>query len=173
MMIPTRTTSAWREPMVWLMIGLPLAAVLASVSLVVTAVRTDNNDSVRDDVQRTAQIQTVELGPDARAQALALSAVLRVGGGGLDVLPVAGDFDRNAPLELVLAHPTDAARDRRLRLQPTELGWHVATTPGIDHDWLLDIAPADHAWRLRGRLRSGEHAAHLAPALGVAVDPGG
>ena len=173
MMIPTRTTSAWREPMVWLMIGLPLAAVLASVSLVVTAVRTDNNDSVLDNVQRTAQIQTVELGPDARAQALALSAVLRVGGGGLDVLPVAGNFDRNAPLELVLAHPTEAARDRRLRLQPTELGWHAATAPAIDHDWLLDIAPTNHAWRLRGRLRSGEHAAYLAPALGVAVDPGG
>lgn len=173
MMISIRTASPWREPMVWLMIGLPLAAVLASVSLVVTAVRTDNNDSVRDDVQHTAQIQTVELGPDARAQSLALSAVLRVSGGGLDVLPVAGDFDRNAPLELVLAHPTEAARDRHLQLRPTELGWHVATALDIDHDWLLDIAPPNHAWRLRGRLRSGEHAAHLAPALGVAVDPGG
>ena len=173
MMNSTRSASPWREPMVWLMVGLPLAAVIASVSLVVTAVRTDNNDSVLDDVQRTAQIQTVELGPDARAQALALSAVLRVGGGGLDVLPVAGNFDRNAPLELVLAHPTEAARDRRLRLQPTELGWHASTAPAIDHDWLLDIAPANHAWRLRGRLRSGEHAAYLAPALGVAVDPGG
>jgi hypothetical protein len=173
MMLSTRTASAWREPMVWLMVGLPLAAVIASISLVVTAVRTDNNDSVRDDVRRTAQIQTVELGPDARAQALALSAVLRVGGGGFDVLPVAGDFDRNAPLELVLAHPTEAARDLHLQLRPTELGWHGAIAPDLSHDWLLDIAPADHAWRLRGRLRSGEHAAHLAPALGVAVDPGG
>jgi uncharacterized protein len=173
MTIPTRTASAWREPMVWLMIGLPLAAVLASVSLVVTAVRTDNNDSVRDDVRHTAQIQTVELGPDARAQVLALSAVLRVGASGVDVLPVAGDFARNAPLELVLAHPTEAARDRHLQLRPTELGWHAATAPDVAHDWLLEIAPADHAWRLRGRLRSGEHAAHLAPALGVAVDPGG
>jgi len=172
MTVSNRTASAWREPMVWLMVGLPLAAVIASVSLVVTAVRTDNNDSVRDDVQHTAQIQTVELGPDARAQALALSAVLRVGDSGIDVLPVGGNFDRNAPLQLVLAHPTDAARDRHLQLRPTELGWHGAAALDIGHDWLLELSPADHAWRLRGRLHAREHAARLAPALGASV-PGG
>ena len=172
MMIPNRTASAWREPMVWLMVGLPLAAVIASIALVVTAVRTDHNDSVRDDVQHTAQIQTVELGPDARAQALALSAVLRVDTDGIDVLPVGGDFDRNAPLELVLAHPTDAAQDRHLPLRPTELGWHGAGAPGVGHDWLLELTAADHAWRLRGRLHAHEHATRLAPALGTSV-PGG
>jgi hypothetical protein len=171
----TTKRPTWREPMVWLMLGLPLAAVIASIALVVTAVRTDGNDRVRDEVTTSAQIQQAELGPDARAQSLGLAGVLRVTPTGVELLPVSGDFARNAPLELVLAHPTQAARDRHVRLQPSELGWRGAIAFDAGHDWLLEVAPADHAWRVRGRLRGGEHAVHLAPALTAATpaDPGG
>ena len=155
-----------REPMVWLMIGLPAVAVVAGIALVVIAVRSGSSDAVIDTVQRTAQIQTTELGPDERAKALKLSAVLRIAkGDAIELLPVSGDFMRNEPLTLVLSHPSDASQDRRVELKPTELGWHGKLPVDASHDWLLQLSPADAQWRLKGRLHARELAAHLGPAL--------
>lgn len=156
---------ALREPMVWLLIALPAASVIAGIALVVIAVRSGSSDAVIDTVQRTAQIQTTELGPDQRARALKLSAVLRVDDGALEVLPVAGDFVRNAALTLTLSHPSEAAQDRQLQLMPSELGWRVDAELDPGHDWLLQLAPGDRPWRLHGRLRAQQRAAHLGPAL--------
>ena len=58
------TRPFWKEPMVWLVWGLPLASVVAGLWLVVTAVRAGGADPVIDDVQRVSQIQTTDLGPD-------------------------------------------------------------------------------------------------------------
>lgn len=161
-----------RTPVAWLVVLLPLASVIAGVGLVVIAVRSGSNDAVIDTVQRTAQIQVTELGPDERARALRLSAVLRVDGKGkgIELLPV-GDglsgLDRDRALTLVLSHPSEAAQDRTVQLQPSELGWRVATDLPLDHDWLLQLAPADGTWRIRGRLHAGQLAAHLGPAVGA------
>lgn len=155
-----------REPMVWLMLGLPAVAVLAGIALVVIAVRSGSSDAVIDTVQRTAQIQTTELGPDERAQALKLSAVMRVAKGDtIELLPVSGDFARNESLTLVLSHPSQAAQDRRVELKPSELGWRGELAVDPSHDWLLQLAPADAQWRLKGRLHAQELAARLGPAL--------
>lgn len=156
---------AFREPMVWLMVGLPAASVFAGIALVVTAVRSGGADTVNDDVQRTAQIQVTELGPDARAESMKLSAVLRLEAAAIDVLPVTGEFGRNRALTLVLSHPTDATQDRHLVLQPTELGWRIVGDVRANHDWIAQLAPADGRWRVRGRLKAGQRAAHLGPAL--------
>lgn len=156
---------ALREPMVWLMIGLPAASVVAGLLLVATAVRSGGADEVTDDVRRTAQIQVAELGPDAQAHEMKLSAVLSLDKAATQVLPVNGDFVRNEELLLMLSHPTDAAQDRQLTLKPTELGWRAEVLPSSRHDWIVQLAPADGRWRLRGRLKSGQRAAHLGPAL--------
>ncbi|UNK48781.1 FixH family protein [Lysobacter sp. S4-A87] len=159
-----------RMPIMWLVIGLPVLSIVAGVGLVVVAVRSGSTDAVIDPVQRTAQIQVTELGPDARAQALKLSAVLRVGKDMVELLPVGGGFGegdvrRDEPLTLVLSHPSEAAQDRTVILKPSELGWRADIEPASDHDWLLQLSPADGSWRLRGRLPAGQQAAHLAPAL--------
>lgn len=154
-----------REPMMWLVIGLPIAAVVAGVALIVISVRSGSVDAVIDPVQRTAQVQVSELGPDQRAGALKLSAVLRVGNGMVELLPVSGDFARDQPLTLVLSHPSQAAQDRSLSLAPSELGWRATIELPADHDWLLRLTPVDGSWRLRGRLPVGQQAAHLGPAL--------
>ncbi len=147
------------------MVGLPAASVVAGLLLVATAVRSGGADEVVDDVQRTAQIQVAELGPDARAETMKLSAVLSLDKATTQVLPVNGDFVRNESLLLTLSHPTDATRDRQLTLEPTELGWRAVDAIGADHDWIVQLAPADGRWRLRGRLEAGQRAAHLGPAL--------
>lgn len=151
--------------MVWLVVGLPAASVVAGLMLVATAVRSGGADEVADEVRRTAQMQVTELGPDAEAEAMKLSAVLSVDKAGAQVLPVNGEFVRNEGLLLTLSHPTDAAQDRKLALKPTELGWRIGEAVLSEHDWIVQLAPADDRWRLRGRLKAGQRAAHLGPAL--------
>lgn len=154
--------------MVWLMVALVGAAVVGSVMLLRVAANGDSVDAVPDKVQRTGQAQQADLGPDARAAERKLSAIVRIDakGGFVEVLPVSGDFDRGVPLRLRLHHPSRAADDLALDLAATETGWRTMAAPGADHDWNLQLEPAEgDAWRLRGRLPRSQFAAHLRPAL--------
>lgn len=155
----------WREPMVWLVFGLPLASIVAGVSLVVIAVRSGGADTVSDKVQRVAQVQTADLGPDSTASQRKLSAVLRAEDGILEVLPATGQFERRQPLRLTLGHPSQATADLEVELAPTALGWRAQTALDSGHDWILQLQPADGRWRLRGRLHAEQHAARLAPSV--------
>lgn len=157
--------SPWRQPVMWLVVALPVAAVLASAMLITMAIRSGGDDAVADPVRRTAQIQETELGPDANAQRLGLSAVLRIEAGLLEVLPATGEFDRRAPLLLNLRHPTRASDDMLVRLAPSANGWRSARHIAGDHDWRVQLQPGNDAWRLLGRLPKGQRATRLAPAL--------
>ncbi len=151
--------------MVWLVVALPLASVIAGIALLVIAARSGGTDAVADPVQRTAQIQVVDLGPDARARQLRLTAILRTEANLVEVLPVTGTFERDAPLRLALHHPARADADRTLLLQPTDRGWRAVATVDGRHDWNARLAPVGGAWRLQGRLPMGQRAVHLASAL--------
>jgi len=158
--------SPWRQPIVWLVVALVAAAVIGGVSMVIVA-SDGSSDAVADPVRRTAQIQTVDLGPDAVARREKLSAVVRVDAARalVEVLPVSGAFDRSAPLRLTLVHPARASEDLGLLLQPTELGWRVDAAVDGGHDWNVQLGPPDARWRLLGRLPKGQLATHLRPAL--------
>jgi hypothetical protein len=158
--------SAWREPMVWLLVAIPALAVLASVALLVAADRTSgNNDLVPDQVQRTGQAQVADLGPSERAQSLGLGAVVRVSAQGIDVLPTGGRFDRAQPLVLSLVHPLQAAKDRSFELKPSALGWHAEGEVDLDHDWNVRLQPKDGSWRIDGRWLRGQRAVFVHPAV--------
>ena len=159
--------SHWRNPVMWLVVGLPLLSIVAGVGLVVTAVRTGGADPVNDPVRRVAQIQTTDLGPDAAAKRLGLSAVLRVEDGIVEVLPATGDFPRDQPLQLLLEHPVTQAEDLHLRLAPEGPGWRLQQDVDPRHDWIVQLQAANGSWRLHGRLPQGQHAARLAPSLGA------
>ena len=145
---------AWREPMVWLVFAIPAAAVIASIALLVTASRsTGTDDAVADKVQRTAQVQVADLGPDAMARQLRLSAVVRFsdarGEKLIEVLPVDGGFDRKATLSLALHHPSRAELDRTIALVPAKTGWRsegeldlVARLECATHPFWWRLAPA-------------------------------
>ena len=158
----------WREPMLWLVAGLPVASVVAGFALLVIASRSGSSDVVADPVQRTAQIQVSDLGPDARARQLGLSVVLRTDVNLVEVLPVTGTFARDRPLRLTLHHPARADADQTLLLQPATLGWRAAARVHGGHDWNARISPEGGAWRLQGRLPMGQRAAHLQSSLSEA-----
>jgi len=158
--------SPWREPMVWLLVALPLSAVVAAFALLFAAAHSSgNNDMVADPVQQTGQIQVADLGPDTVAQQRQLSAVFHVDAHGVEVIPVTGDFDRHAALRLSLRHPARAASDRELVLQPSPNGWHVATALDAGHDWIVQLSPTDGGWRIEGRLPRQQGAVRLAPRM--------
>ncbi|WP_159016623.1 FixH family protein [Cognatiluteimonas profundi] len=161
-----KTRSPWREPMVWLLVALPLSAVVAAFALLFAAARSSgNNDLVADPVQQTGQIQVADLGPDTVAQQRQLSAVFHVGARSVEVIPVTGDFDRHAGLRLSLRHPARAASDRELALKPSTNGWQAMTAVDASHDWIVRLSPADGSWRIEGRLPRQQRAVRLAPRL--------
>ena len=151
--------------MVWLLVALPLASVIASALLIYSSVTSGGDDAIADTVQRTAQIQVSDLGPDSRARERALSAVLRIDRDVLELLPVSGDFDRGAPLRLSLHHPTRADADQEVLMRPQGNGWQARLALDSQHDWRLMVAPVDGSWRILGRLPRGQRAARLAPVL--------
>jgi len=156
---------AWREPMVWLIAILPLFALAGGIAMIYVAGGSGGGDAVADPVKRTAQVQVSDLGPDAQARRLGLSAIVRVDRNLVEVLPVTGAFDRAAKLRIAFQHPVRAAADRSLLLQPSALGWRSAATLEDGHDWNLELTSQDGRWRLYGRLPKRQKAAHLKPAL--------
>lgn len=158
--------SPWRQPMVWLVIAVPAASIVAGVGLIVAASRSSgSDDAVRDPVRRTAQVQQSYLGADELASRRRLGAVLRVDRGFIEIVPTTGDFDRDAPLELALGHPVRATGDAVLRAQPSANGWRATHALDGSHDWTLTLTGEAGRWRLVGRLPKGQRAAHLAPSL--------
>jgi len=154
-----------REPMVWLIVALPAASVVAGLMLVATAIRSGGADEVTDKVQRHAQIQLTELGPDQRARAMNVAVLLRIDPGAIEVFPVTGQLSRAQPLVLDLNHPTDASRDQRLVLLPSGEGWRVTARVDTSHEWIARLGPSDGGWRILGRMQVGGHAIRLASAL--------
>lgn len=162
----------WREPMVWLVAGLPFASIVASIILITVAIRTGGADTVTDDVKRVAQIQTTDLGPDQLAAERDLSAVFRVDEKGVEVIRVTGDFNPKGALQLKLLHPSQAEQDQVLSLPPGGLGWRLdGVQVDPSHDWKVELASVDEHWRIKGRLPKQELAARLGPALKDAPTP--
>ena len=159
-----KRNTPWRQPMMWLVVGLPALTVIGLVSLVIIAAGPGSTDSIDTSVQRTGRMQTADLGPDQAAARLQLSALLRVDRDSLEVLPLHAGFDTGKPLRLAMRHPVRAELDRQFLLQPSAGGWRVpAPTLELDHDWTLQLAPEGGAWRLQGRLVKGQLSARLQP----------
>lgn len=161
---------AYREPMVWLVFGLPALVVVAGIATLVIAIKSSDGGEVTDQVQRTAQIQQTDLGPDARAEALGLRVLLREREGRIEVLPMAGHFPASQSLRLVAEHPTVREKDRVLVLQPLsrQNGWLSQDLFEADrtHAWKFTLTPGNEQWRLRGRMPKEQSAIVLLPALG-------
>lgn len=156
--------SPWRQPMMWLVVGLPAITVIALVTLVIMAAGPGSTDTIDTSVKRTAQIQTADLGPDETAAQLNLAALLRVDGAALEALPLHAGFDTAKPLFLTMRHPARSELDREFVLRPGGAGWRSdAPELGLDHDWTLQLAPEDGSWRLKGRLPKGQLSARLQP----------
>ncbi len=157
--------SPWRQPMVWLVLALPLAIVIAGVFLVHAAFGLGSTDVSTDAVQRTAQIQTTDLSADIGARDAGFSAALRLRDGRVEVRVHPDESLRGASLVLVMQHPVDTRADQLLLLRASGGHWQAPFAGPSTHDWKLQLRPADGAWRLHGRLIRGQHSARLRASL--------
>lgn len=156
----------YREPMLALVIGLPLAAVVASIATLVIAAR-GPGDAMDHGVRRVAQTQTTDLAPDHEAARLGIEATLALAADGTVALQFGSGGPPAGPLILTLRHSTDPGRDRVVTLERRDgvrFGG-LLPLPRAAGAYNLTLSPPDGGWRLVGRLEAGGHRVALQAAL--------
>lgn len=155
-----------REPMVWLMLALPAAAVIAGLTTVAIAVRASGDDAVPESVRRTAQMQVADLAADRQAAQRMLYAQVQVTRStGAVQVAVRGGTENDNRLELRFIHATDGALDATAVLVRSGDVWLGRTDAPLDRPWALILTAAGGAWRLQGSLPIGQDSVSLEPAL--------
>lgn len=146
-------TSWYRQPLVWMLIIIPLSAVLGGISMIYLAVTT-NDGLVNDDYYRSGKEINLVLERDIEAKRLGLSAsfalspktgTVRVNlKGNITTLPES--------LTLSLLHATRANHDQHIKLLKTPSNqYHGLANTLIPGKWYVQLHTP--TWRLHGELK--------------------
>ena len=154
------------NPVLWLVIALPLLAVAASLASLALAVTRGDSELPKDyhweggaldrDQQRLARAAQMQIGamitcdPATRLVTIMLHGAAPGG------------------LRLALTHPTDARADRRLALPGSAGAYHTACGALPMAHWWLEVSDDRGQWLLRGRT----YGALQEPVLLGATPPG-
>jgi hypothetical protein len=151
-------------PLMWFVVGLPLAVVAAAFVTLFIAIRT-GDDVVRDDFRKEGLAIYADPGRDAAAAALGAEATLTVdpAAGSVVVELRLGDGELPRSLDVVLSHATRAEYDRMLGLRRDGTAFAGATAPLPPGRWFVEITPPERGWRLRGEFRDGAAGMRLVP----------
>ena len=160
----TANRAAWREPMVWLLLAIPAATVVAGMATLRVA-RVGALDAAPEPVRRTLQAQVTDLAPDARAAALQLTATLSLDADGQPHVVLSPPAMRQA-LTLRFVHPTRAGLDRTWSRAAAGNSWRgpVAAADARGR-WILEDTA--QSWRLVGRTGEDRTRIRLQPAVAV------
>jgi len=141
----------WREPMVWLIIALPLTAVVASLVTWWIAAR-GADPLVAEDYYKQGMAVHQTLERESRAAALGLSALLQVQDGELRI-HLDGRLDTYPDqLQLTLVHPSRQEHDQTLVLPATAQGeYRIALPPMQAGQRRVILQSEEQGWRLTGR----------------------
>lgn len=149
-----RRHGGWRSvPLMWFVVGLPLAVVVAAFVTLGIAIRS-SDDVVRDDFRKEGLAIYADPARDAAAAAAGARAVLGVEASG--AIAVSLTLQRGEPpqeLLVVLSHATRAEFDQMVPLERRDgayAGQGQALEPG---HWYVEITPPGRAWRLKGDFR--------------------
>ena len=138
----------WREPMVWLIIALPVAAVIGASLSAWIAIKNADTPVVEEHAKEGMGIRLVA-DRDHKAAELGAGATLTAEPGRLR-LQWNGHFPtppRN--LQLTLVHPTTGALDMVLQLQPIGANEYAAAYAAIPAGKRqLELMPGDKALRI-------------------------
>lgn len=142
----------WKEPMIWLVAGLPLVAVVASFASYFIAA--DKPDTLVDaGYHKEGMAPGKDTSREQRAAALAIAGELEMGNA-ISKLKLAGKLAvMPTSIQLHLIHPTQSAQDIHIQLQGNGQGEYSGSVPNIDHgkrQWVIE--PNDKDWRLSGEL---------------------
>ncbi len=141
----------WQEPMVWLIIALPITAIIGSMITLWYA--TDKPDPLvsehyyKDGLGIHQHNQQAQL-----AQSLGLVADITVKQPGTLEIRLSGRYaEPPRSLLLLLVHPTDSAQDIHIEALGFAAGQYRTHLPSLPAGKRrLIIEPSDHVWRLAG-----------------------
>jgi len=142
-----------REPWVWLLIALPLSAVIGGLVTIYIAWATSDG-LVVDDYYRQGKAINRILARDQAAAAHKLQATLAVDLQDKRLLLTlqAEDYDLPERLVLSLLHPTRKGHDQQLVLMQTGAGRYTGVIRALSQgDWHVQLEADD--WRLSGRIQ--------------------
>jgi len=142
----------WKEPMVWLVAGLPATAVIASFTSYYIAA-TNIDPLVSLDNPKFGVAPDNEIARERRAAALGIVGEMVLAERNIS-LKLSGRLNTMpATLELMLLHPTQAELDVRIQLQGDGRGEFAGRlSEELLGSWQWVLEPSDHLWRLAGSL---------------------
>lgn len=143
----------WRERMVWLIIALPLSAVVAGIATVFIAAH-DPDDLVKEQYSKTGMTVNAADDADRMAARMGLVAQAQYRGDVLEVV-LGGNLPSEQKLVLHVVHPTRADMDTQIPLLPVGQGKYQARTllQGQGNRYIT-LEPTSQEWRLRGEWRA-------------------
>lgn len=160
-----KSRNAWREPMVWMLIGLPLASVAIGFALLFAAVdHAGPTADTADKVTRLGHLQlTAEVAPQTGRAEPVTELILRHSGGMIEAVPTDARIVRGGNLTVVLTALDASAEVLTLHLKPSELGWRGAGAISDARSWRIEASSSQARWRLQGRWPAEARFARLAP----------
>jgi len=142
----------WKEPMVWLIAGLPATVVVASfVTYYIAATNIDPLVNAGYHKEGLAPIQDTT--KYQRAAELAINGELVIHDGVAEIMLTGRMEALPSGLELLLQHPSDAAQDTKILFSDRGAGLYAGLLPASlsgKRQWILE--PEDRSWRLSGEL---------------------
>ena len=158
-----KISSAIREPMVWLIFGIPIVTAIAGFYTLYIAGQAKATDVVNMPVARIAQVQEADLTADENAARANISARLNIADGQWVISgPASLGSDT---LLLDLQHPIDKSQDLSLELHRQGNTFVSRTPVNKNNDWLLQLSNKQKQWRLVGRLHKQANTADLRAAI--------
>ena len=163
---PIHSRPWYREPMAWLVIGLPTIVVGAAIATLVIAIRADGTDAYPAQVKRTAQVQVEDLAADRAAIAMNIAGALAIDANTgavrvtLDNVPAS-----TTQIRLDLIHPARAEGDVQLMLVRSGDAFLGRLGVSAAQVWSVQAGDADGTWRVAGRFEPGLGEVALKPAL--------
>ncbi len=167
-MLPER---AWfAEPMLWLVLGIPLATVIAGVFTIAMTSGGIGIHTVGDNVKRTAQVQVADLSIDQNAANLQMRSVLTVDRKNHTVVVEIESMTGNdasitaAPI-LRFEHPAQDQYDIDVVLKENMYSFIGQADLSSAAHWRVILSSTDNRWRLIGRLEKSADRIVLEPAV--------
>ncbi len=150
----TETRRWYAEPWVWLLIALPMSAVIGGMITLYLAVTTSDG-LVVDDYYKRGKAINMDLARDAAAASHGLRARLDLDRVNRRITLSLDSHDNLSPAQVrfSLLHPTLPGNDQVIMLLPAGEGTYAGTLQELqDSNWYLQLEADD--WRLSGALQT-------------------
>ena len=152
-MIEQHSKPWYKTPLVWMLIGIPLSAVIVGTGTIIIAFKTDDG-LVKDDYYKHGKNINRTIVRDKAAAELGLTARLEFDNTKKTLTATvnsASDYTVPEFINTELLHATRAGNDKTVTLQRTPTGVYFSLIPDMaEGHWIVQLS-ADN-WRMNGHL---------------------